>query len=722
MKRKNNRLLLLFLLLIGVTLGYAALSSVLKINGVSIITKNTWDIHFENVEVNEDSVTADEGASINNAKNVVSFSVHLNKPGDFYEFTIDAVNKGTIDGMIDSIETSITCNDLVVTLPSFIKFNLTYADGTSIQENQLLEANDIQSYKVRVEYDTRTTTNSELAAMSDNVTTYTFIVEMNFVQATDAAVLNKIMPLNGDGTNLGDEVEYDGEHYYVLFSNTEKVTLIPKYNLKYENNKFTQDPTDIRYSSSNDFVFDEAYNREDDYCTTPGLGCNVYASDSRTNKDSTIKGYVDLYKQQLVDSSMISASNSVRLISLDELGQLGYDVSDRSQPINSTGTAPDFIYTSTYWTGEEKEGSNWDIWFVVREGQLSYNCAVGTEIGLRPIIEVNKSKISNKTQNKYTYAVWMWDTDYNDIITTETKMNDSVRFLKKMKVNEIYASIPLESLSTEATVKYISKLNNEGIKVYGLYGDPIFVMPDRYTNVIDYDMQCIKNFNTNNLGVAHIEGIHYDVEYHGTKYDDVHTCPDGESYEAQNCVARRYFVQFVRTAYQKSRELNIKVQFDISPNNTQFASYYDENGNGPYNILDSILDYGDDFILMAYGNGTRNTTHTLLQTGTVSHGDNTTITVNKNVVQKYNDHNKNIIIGQELEVFKNTALELENEPELGPIYLPEYEVNGHTIYKYTPQFVTYVFNDIVNTVHKNGGKKVSISIHDYNWFKNLYDK
>ena len=532
---------------------------------------------------------------------------------------------------------------------------------------------------------------------------------------------NKIVAVNGDGTNLGDIVEYDDQQYFVLFSDQDTVTLMPKFNLKLENNVFTQDPTDIGFSSTNDFVFDEANNREDEDCDSPGGGCNKYAKDEVTSKDSTIKGYVDQYKQQLIESEMIEETDDVRLISLDELGQLGYDVSDRSHPIHAINDAPYFLYTSTYWTGEAREGSVWDIWFVLKEGELSYNWAVGTEIGLRPIIQVSKDRIGFDTNGKYTFAVWMWDTDFNEIITSEETMDESAQFLKSMKVNEVYASVVPDDLFLEPTRIFISKLNAAGIKVYVLYGDPIFVMPSRYSNVINYNMQSVKDFNDYYLGFAHIEGIHYDVEYHGTKYDDVHTCPDGESEEAKNCVARRYFVQFVKTAYAKAHQLHLKVQYDITPFNSQFTSYYEENGDGPYNLLDSIIDYGDDFVFMSYGNGTRNSTEPLFKKGTVAQAGNTTITVEKNIVEKFEEKNKNIIVGQELEVFKNTAEELATEPSLGPIYLPEYEENGHTVYVYNKEFVTRVFNDIIDAVHENGGTKASIAVHDYRWFKDLFD-
>ena len=43
--RKKNRILLLLILLLAVTIGFALLSTTLKINGISGIKKNTWDIH-----------------------------------------------------------------------------------------------------------------------------------------------------------------------------------------------------------------------------------------------------------------------------------------------------------------------------------------------------------------------------------------------------------------------------------------------------------------------------------------------------------------------------------------------------------------------------------------------------------------------------------------------------------------------------------------------------
>ena len=54
-KKKNIVFVLLFLI-VGLSVGYSLLSTNLRINGTSKIKNSTWDIHFENVVVNTDSV------------------------------------------------------------------------------------------------------------------------------------------------------------------------------------------------------------------------------------------------------------------------------------------------------------------------------------------------------------------------------------------------------------------------------------------------------------------------------------------------------------------------------------------------------------------------------------------------------------------------------------------------------------------------------------------
>ena len=61
MYRKSNLkigLVLLIVLTVGFSVGYAYLNTTLTINGTSTVQKNTWDTHFDNIKIKEGSVTA----------------------------------------------------------------------------------------------------------------------------------------------------------------------------------------------------------------------------------------------------------------------------------------------------------------------------------------------------------------------------------------------------------------------------------------------------------------------------------------------------------------------------------------------------------------------------------------------------------------------------------------------------------------------------------------
>ena len=146
--------LLLFILLVSISMGYALLRTNLTINGTSKIKGNNWDIHFENLVVSTGSVelsTDDVAAAIGSNTTEVSYTVTLNQPGDFYEFTVDALNAGSIDGMVESVTSKL--NDTVITtLPAYLDYSVSYSDGVEILPNQYLKAGETETYKVRIEF------------------------------------------------------------------------------------------------------------------------------------------------------------------------------------------------------------------------------------------------------------------------------------------------------------------------------------------------------------------------------------------------------------------------------------------------------------------------------------------------------------------------------------------------------------------------------------------
>ena len=181
-RRKVNKPLLYFVFFVfaSVTVGYAALSTTLSITGKGTLSKNSWDIHFENL------VIVDNGASvvttaptIDSTKTKVSFNITLSKPGDTYEFTVDAVNKGTIDAMLSGFSaTSLTTHQ-----QKYLTYTVTYSDGATISTKDYLKKGTSETIRVRVRFkDDLSATDLPSSAETLNLTA-TFV----YVQADSTA-------------------------------------------------------------------------------------------------------------------------------------------------------------------------------------------------------------------------------------------------------------------------------------------------------------------------------------------------------------------------------------------------------------------------------------------------------------------------------------------------------------------------------------------------------
>ena len=159
--KNKGKLFLLILLVLGISVGYALLSSTLSINGIAGIKSGTWDIHWENVVPNSSSTVTAETPSISENATKVSFSVNLELPGDYYEFDVDAKNDGDWAGTITKIDSNIykeVEDGEDDTVPSYIKTSIVYK-GTDIepQLGDILYAGEKQTYTIRVEFDREAT-------------------------------------------------------------------------------------------------------------------------------------------------------------------------------------------------------------------------------------------------------------------------------------------------------------------------------------------------------------------------------------------------------------------------------------------------------------------------------------------------------------------------------------------------------------------------------------
>lgn len=163
-KFKSMRIppLVLCLLVIGVA--YALLQTTLNIKGTMGFVSSSWNIYFDNIVIDSNSVEAVVVPSINASdKTKLNFSVQLSKPTDYYEFEVDMVNAGTIDAII----TDIRLTGVPDELREYVLYNVKYTDGSSIFVGDYLKASTTKGIKVRIEFNK----NANISSLLDNYET-----------------------------------------------------------------------------------------------------------------------------------------------------------------------------------------------------------------------------------------------------------------------------------------------------------------------------------------------------------------------------------------------------------------------------------------------------------------------------------------------------------------------------------------------------------------------
>ena len=136
------------LLLVAVTVAYSLVSTSLTINGITNIRRSEWDVHMDSVETVTGRDLLVSPPSVDNNTTIVNFAINLNKVDDLYEFTIDAYNEGTVDAKVSSVIKS----GLTSEQEGYVDYDITYADGTEIQEGDFLGAGQRRKLKVKVKY------------------------------------------------------------------------------------------------------------------------------------------------------------------------------------------------------------------------------------------------------------------------------------------------------------------------------------------------------------------------------------------------------------------------------------------------------------------------------------------------------------------------------------------------------------------------------------------
>ena len=363
----------------SLTIVYAALSVTLNIQGNAQVVASSWDIHLDNVKVTSGSVSGTEPSIT--SPTTASFTTALNMPGDFYEFTIDVVNDGSIDAMIDGVSKTPT---FTTEQAKYLNYIVEYQNGESINTKQLVSKNSFVRLKVRVEF-RRDVTATDIPTTSE---TLNLAFTVNYIQSDGSG---SSVTDNGvyEQYEVGTEKCFDTECFYVMYSDETTVTMLAKYNLYVGG----------EYNSSWTAYGEEATGKQDlnmlgyvsEQSTRKGVikfsDTNYWKSTVSSypsyvyNENSLLYSYVENYKTYL--STLGVTHIDARLITKEELESLGCSGTN-------CRSAPSWVYATPYWSGSASSVTF--LYYVKSTGTfMSTAYSNDFDFGCRPVIVVDKS-------------------------------------------------------------------------------------------------------------------------------------------------------------------------------------------------------------------------------------------------------------------------------------------------------------------------------------------
>ena len=141
-KKKNYLIVALFIAIVAMSIGYAALAQVLTINGTANIDAK-WDISITDIEVLI-QVGATDKQLPTHTNTTATFNVDLAYPGSSSTYLITVENKGTINAKLSEI-TGI--DDANSANPTKIQYSVKKSDL-----NDELNVGESKTFEIKVEW------------------------------------------------------------------------------------------------------------------------------------------------------------------------------------------------------------------------------------------------------------------------------------------------------------------------------------------------------------------------------------------------------------------------------------------------------------------------------------------------------------------------------------------------------------------------------------------
>ena len=441
-ERRTKALVIVVLLIVvvGLTVAFAALSATLNINGTAYLDAAKWGIKFENLSspTKIGSATTTGTAKIEETKSaeINGINVNLSTPGDKVTYTVDLVNKGTINAKIDNIEKTVLTSEQ----QRYLTFKVTDQNGKEISQGDILGKGETRNLTITIEF-IKDLTKEDLPTRASTIS---LSYKLNFVQTDEKVTTSasskqacttfdkKDTYSQGDIIALCNTEANKSEDFYVISDNGTTVTALAKYNLLVGdtavwNDDFSDTTSVIPISTSeegyglqNSIAGNMEFDSEGNPINHTVKGTIAFADGEESKKISGCSGYGGCYSGYWTDNTsnhnllskygnsypvnvfdsnsnlykplenyktylkntLCKTSIDARLITYEELTGLGCGKDDWS-----CTSAPSWVYSTGYWSASADGDSS--VHVVISDGYFDFPGI----LGLRPVITISKSDI-----------------------------------------------------------------------------------------------------------------------------------------------------------------------------------------------------------------------------------------------------------------------------------------------------------------------------------------
>lgn len=346
--KKSKQKKLLFMTVLLIMVGFAAVSTTLVLNGtlnlMGDIESFDADVIFTRAE------TEKEGSALidKTTKKTITFtSKELSKVNESATLEFDITNKNR---MYDAIAT-INCNttigeyvDYITVVPNKNEYEI----GSSETVAGSLTATVIKAYDKEEAIDIPFTCNLEVRAQ-----------EREEIAPEKEKIIKVI---KGDGTQLGDEICIGEECFYVLSNDGENVRMLAKYNLFVGSqstlyNDYDRDFGHISYSSPSTNLQDKKmlgalYDSNGDlqppFYPECYEGVTSFSYEGVKYEGSVVEAAVNNYVEKLKLNYRVTCTGD--LIQKQDLDVIAGEEIDINSSLKNYNTIPEWIYATSYWT------------------------------------------------------------------------------------------------------------------------------------------------------------------------------------------------------------------------------------------------------------------------------------------------------------------------------------------------------------------------------------